>query len=348
MEKISQVKNHYCKDILSFRQLSPYLYKIHKSKPGYVIGVVNASEIVDNGFWNNDGLSQQFDVKIQQSSGSRFFDGVVDIVKDTSVEKQIEEASEESTGKLVIYVPEGDDRIVADMIFHNKSKNRNLDDASIKLGGSLVKMSLKTRSANSGPKSFEDVITFDVGDFSFFKESVIGNELTLYFNVEEDEDGEARDYLSIRFNINVPLVDVLSVDYIVNGNKWEESKTGRFLPAIETGMKLSDEQSRLDGLEIKIKKGKKKAKWISWIAVFVVLNIGLGIYPDMEGLAAFLILGVFIGIGMSWKIIAKKLNADKERELRENDPILINRKKELDNQLRNSYMAVLDTVSDVD
>ncbi len=339
MVTTSQLKDKYLKDLYSYRQLHNYHYG--KRHYGYVIGVVNASEIVDQGFWNNENLIQQFDVE-RKSSGSKFFDTITDVAVDNNVNKMIQKASEESVGTVIFYVPEDGDSIMADMIFHNKSKNRNLDKLSMSVGGNFLKMELKTVSLHQGKQSYEDAITFGVGDFSFFKESVIGKKMELFFNLEEEknlEPGEPSDFLSLKFDLSIPLVDVASVEYIINGDKWSDNDKNNILPAIEKGLELSSEQARQDGKSAEIALFKKRAKWISWTVAIVLLIILVNCFPDMEGGFAFLLLVATVAIGMSGKFIGNKVNEEKEKTLSEERATLSERKQELESRLQEVYLS---------
>ena len=339
MVTINQLKEHYYNNLVSYRKLTSFHYKSASKRGGYVIGLAEASEITDNGFWNNENLFAQFDVKNQKSSGSQLFDGIIDVVKDTEVEKLIYKASEESTGKLVFYVPEGNNQIMADLIFFNKSKNRNMDEALIALDDIPAKFSQKTYSASSGNKSFEDVITFGIGDFSFFKERVLGKKCAIYFNSERDEDDEAKDFLGLIFEIKLPLVDVASVDYLVNGDQWEANYREKLIPAIERGLELSNEQTKLGGVEKTIIKAKKKAKTISWVTAVVLFFISTNIWGDnLEGGSTFLLLLGIIAIGMSGKYIGKKMNEKNEKELKDKQTSLSASKSKLESQIRDYYL----------
>ena len=341
-----QIKRHYLRDLFSFRQLDYYSYKGKGKRPykGYIIGVVSASEIVDNGFWNNENLLQQFDQKVKQSTGSRFADALVETANESYVEKQIQKASEESTGKMVLYVPDNSDQIMADLIFHNKSKNRNLDEPTIVLGSSLGTLQCNTSSAKFGSKSFEDVITFSVGDFSYFKETILNKPLVLYFNHEEDDEGEAKDFLSLHFNVNIPVLDIAAVDYIVNGAKWSAEKTGSILPLIEHGVDLYSKQSQLAGQSAEINKTNKKAKWISWITAIVLFSILYSTYQyDISDGGTALLLAVCVLLGMSGKYIGKRINAQKQEAVDKTNDDLSRRSRDIESQIEKVYLSITST-----
>lgn len=339
MLTVNQLKQHYLKDLFSYRQLDSFLYKKTKTARGYVIGVVNSFKITDQGFWNNDNLLNQFEIKNTSSSGSRFFDSIIDDVMDNETKKQIEKAAEESSGKLVFYAKEDDNSIYADLIFFNQSKNRNLDEALIALDGIPAKFRLKTYSAHSGNHSFEDVISFEIGSFSFFKESVLGKECEIYFNHKPDENDETKDFLGLKFKIKLPLVDVAAVDYLVNGDQWDANFRENLIPAIEKGLDLSNEQTQLDGVENSILKSKKRAKIISWVTAVLLFFIAANIWEDiLEGGIAFLFLLGIIAIGMSGKYIGRILNKNKEKKLRDKLSSLSVRKSELESQIKKYYL----------
>ena len=338
MITLDQLKQHYYKDLFSFRQLESFQYKGSKLKHGYVLGFVDAFEIVDSGFWNNDNLVNQFEVKNQKSSGSRFFDGVIEGVMDNETRKQIEKASEESSGRLVFYVKEEDNDICADLIFFNKSKNRVLDKTLLSVDDLPAEFDLKTFSAHSGPKSYEDVITIPIGGFEFFRKSMLGKKCIFYFNTEKDEDDEAKDFLAIKFDVKLPLVDVAAVDCIANGDSWGQSYKDGLWPAFEKEVNLDQEQSELDGMAATVKASKKKAKWISWISAVVLLIIITNVVPDVEGGWAFLLLIAFVLVGMSGKYIGNKMNADKEEELKRRYSVLTDNRNDLDNNVKGLYV----------
>lgn len=337
MLTINQLKQHFYKDLFSFRQLESYLYKGSRLNNGYVLGVVEAFEIVDSGFWNNDNLINQYDVKSQKSTGSKFFDGVMELATDNETRKLIEKASEESTGKLVFYTKEEDNNVYADLIFFNKSQNRVLDKVLLSIDDVPSEFDLKTFSAHLGSKSFEDVITVPIGDFDYFKKSIFGKRCVFYFNIEKDEDDEAKDFLSIKFDVNLPLVDVAAVDCIANGDKWDQSYKDGLWPAFEKEVNLDQQQSELDGMAVMIKASKKKAKWISWISAVVLLIIITNVFPEMEGGWVFLMLVGFILVGMSGKYIGNKINADKDQELKRQFSLLMDNRKELENNVKGLY-----------
>lgn len=340
MITVSQLKKHYLKDLFSFRELDRLNYKGLKISKGYVIGEVNASEIVDSGFWNNDNLINQFEFKNQASSGSRFFDSIMADVMDNETKKQIQKAADESICKLVLYSKEEDKSINADLIFYNKSKNRNMDKAFILLDGTPAKLRLTTYSAHFGKTAYEDVITFQVGDFAFFKESVLGKEFTFYFNTDKDEDGEAKDFLGLKFEIKLPLVDVAAVEYIMEGDNWDANYKKNLIPAIEKGLELSNEQTQLDSFGQAIKTVKKRAKTISWVTAVVLFFIIANIWgEDIEGGLAFLFLLATIAIGMSGKYIGNKLNETKEREYKNKLSDISNRRNNLEDQVKEVYLG---------
>lgn len=340
MITVSQLKKHYLKDLFSFRELDRLNYKGLKKSEGYVIGEVNASEIVDSGFWNNDNLINQFEFKNQASSGSRFFDSIMADVMDNETKKQIQKAADESICKLVLYSKEEDKSINADLIFYNKSKNRNMDKALILLDGTPAKLRLKTYSAHFGKTAYEDVITIQVGDFAFFKESVLGKEFTFYFNTDKDEDGEAKDFLGLKFEIKLPLVDVAAVEYIMEGDNWDANYKKNLIPAIEKGLELSNEQTQLDSFGQAIKTVKKRAKTISWVTAVVLFFIIVNIWgEDIEGGLAFLFLLATIAIGMSGKYIGNKLNETKEREYKNKLSDISNRRNNLEDLVKEVYLG---------
>ena len=337
MLTINQLKQHYYKDLFSFRQLESFQYTGSKLKHGYVLGVVDAIDIVDSGFWNNDNLVNQFEVKNQKSSGSRLFDGVIEGVMDNETRKQIQKASEESTGKLVFYAKEDDSNVYADLIFYNKSKNRILNKTLLSVDNVPAEFDLLTFSAHSGPKSFEDVITIPIGDFKFFKESILGMKCVFYFNTEKDEYDETKDFLSIKFDVNLPLVDVAAVDCIVNGDKWDQSYKDGLWPSFDKEVDLDRKQVELDGMTAAIKASKKKTKRISWISAVVLFFIIVNVFPEMEGGMAFLTLIAVILVGMSGKYIGNKMNADKEEELKRQYSVLSDKRKDLENNVKELY-----------
>lgn len=337
MITLDQLKQHYLKDLFSFRQMESFLYNGTKLKKGLVFGVLEARDIVDSGFWNNDNLVNQFDANPKKSTGSKFLDVVTEVAMDSETQKQIEKASEESTGKLVFYVQEEDYKIYADLIFFNKSKNRILDRAELLLNGLPATFDLKTFSAHSGSKSFEDVITVPIGDFEFFKESVLGKKCAFYFNSEKDEYGEAKDFLSMEFDVNLPLVDVAAVDCLVNGDKWDQSYKDGLWPSFDKEVDMDRKQEELDGMTASIKASKKKAKRISWISAVVLLFIIANVFPEMEGGAAFLSLIAVISVGMSGKYIGNKMNADKEEDLKRQYSVLSDKRKDIETTVKGLY-----------
>ena len=276
MIQIEQIKEQYRKDLCSFRKLESYKFRGEKgARSAYVIAVYPAVKVVDEGFWNNDRLVEQFSYQNVKSTGYRAVDVVRDVALESEAEKKVQKASEESEAKLIFYAEENKDLVYADLVFHNQSKNRDLSKMALLLGDEegVTMENQKTYHASSGNTSFEDVVYLPCGSFSEFREHFMGKEITLMFNWEKDENDEAKDFISLTFNLKVFLADYYAVNYIVEGSSWGHEKTEKLAPFLGEKMTLNKRRTEISASMNQVGQDAQIAQKSGCIVSLVVLAI---------------------------------------------------------------------------
>ena len=320
MIQLDQLKEQYRKDLYSFRKLERYKFKGEKgARSGYVIAIIPAKEVVDEGFWNNDRLVEQFSYQNVKSTGYRAVDVVRDVALESEAEKKVQKASEESEAKLIFYAEEKKDLVYADLVFHNQSKNRDLSKMALLLGDEegVTMENQKTYQASSGKTSFEDVAYLTFGSFSEFREHFMGKEITLMFSWEKDENDEAKDFISLTFNLKVFLADYYAVNFIVEGSSWGLEKTEELAPFLGEKLTLNKRRmeigSSLNQVNHNASKAKKGGCLVSifiFIAYFSAFEITSGNLSD--GLMALFVIGMIIPSVIGAVIAKKKAQKGKE------------------------------------
>lgn len=305
MNNTDNLKQAYKKSLLKYRLSrngSPYV-------SGYVIAEILASKVTDTGFYNNPNLLTQYmpDLSNIQSSGSKLFDSVAGAVAETYEEKKaqekIDKAETETSAKLVIYAVDRDpEHIKMDLVFYNRSKNREMNNPGFQIDptyseSEIVKVTHSHRSGNH----FEDVLTMSF-PFDWLFE-IRGREALVWFDTEDEDDSND---VFLQFIINYELQDLLCVDYLVRGDKWDQSKKDIYENLIDRRASLAKDNEAISVVEqnnadLENKYTKKGAGFgcltailLGLIPSIIIANISYDepVWPIFVGLAIG--IGVFI------------------------------------------------------
>lgn len=321
MNNTDNLKQAYKKSLLKYRLSrngSPYV-------SGYVIAEILAYKVTDAGFYNNPNLLAQFmlDTGNIQSSGSKLVDGVIGAVAETYEEKKarekIDKAETETSAKLVIYAVNRDpEHIKMDIVFYNRSKNREMNNAGFQIEPTYSESEIvKVTHSHERDNQFEDVLTLS---FPFdWIYSIRGSEALLWFDVDDKVDG---DDVLLQFKIDYEIRDLICVDYLVRGDKWEQSKIDIFDKLIDRRASLAKEKETIaaveqNNTELENKYTKKgvgfgclTAILIALIPSIIIANNSYDepVWPTFVGLA------IGIGVFLFFRIKGQKATKDSRQD----------------------------------
>lgn len=312
-----ELSKYYQKSLYDFRNLELYKYHGETVTRGLVIAEIPAKEILDSGFWNNESLMDQYTPQNTSSTGSRVGDAVVEAVVENSVRKDIEKAFEKTSAKLVLFSNGKDDLVMGQLVFYNKSINRDLSNCWVFLGegkGGYFE-DIPCFHAHSGKKDFEDIMNINFGTFSEYKEKFDDKTVAFAFHMEEDEEGERKDFLSIKFDMRLLKADMVIVDYLTNGKYWDEERINTIEPLLETKARLLKGKNENNTVLAEVEKAENKSTGIGCvtsIGIAILVGIIIG-NADLEvnfWLGLLIVALVIIPIWLGSKMGKKK---NKER-----------------------------------
>ena len=265
-------------------------------KSGLVIAEINASKVIDMGFFNNPDLEKQFTPKIGGRTESGLLGDIQEAINDSYAQKKmlenIEKASQESVAKLVIFaVPEDPDHFMIDLVFFNKSKNREIKAPSLNIVPTYSSLEIKgvTHECRQYLNDYEDVLTVSL-PFDYLY-SINGKDALFVFDQEDDGD----DAVHLNFKIQYKLIDLIIVDYLVRGQYWEQSLKESYEPLLLKRAELFSQSEQLDSIEKKDEETENQYIRVGCIAA-VIITVIFGIIMEVSGDKSLVFIGVAIGI----------------------------------------------------
>lgn len=312
-----ELGKYYEKSLYDFRNLELYKYKGETITRGLVMAEIPAKEILDAGFWNNENLVNQYMPQSTNSTGSKIGDAVMEAVVENSAKKEIDKAFEKTSAKLVLFSNGKDDLVMGQLVFYNKSINRDLSKFWVFIGEEKGGIFEDTTCfhAHSGNKDFEDVININFGTFSEYKEVFDDKTVDFAFHIEKDEEGKRKDFLSIKFKMSLYKAELVVVDYLTNGKYWDAEQINKIEPLLETKARLLKGKNENNTELAEVEKAENKSTGIGCvtsIGIAILVGIIIG-NADLEvnfWLGLLIVALVIIPIWLGSKMGKKK---NKER-----------------------------------
>lgn len=189
------------------------------------------TELIDADFYENPNLSAQYYPKNTQSTGSKFFDAVQDVVLDVRADKKINEAETKTSASFTVFAnPKDLEDYYLDVVFYNKSFIRPMTDAKLRISlkeepsdfGYVDEVVDSNSWQNERENDFFNLITFKIPAklFNTLAEGHHTLELVLDF-----------DEVLIKAEQVFSDIDVYALDYLMSNGNWPDKRIEEMYPA---------------------------------------------------------------------------------------------------------------------
>lgn len=189
------------------------------------------TDLIDADFYENPNLSAQYHPKNTQSTGSKFFDAVQDVMLDARADKKINEAETKTSASFTVYAkPKDLEDYYLDVVFYNKSFIRPMANANLRIAlkeepsdfGYIDEVVDNNSWSNERDNDFYNLITFKIPAklFNTLAEGHHTLELVLDF-----------DEVLIKAEQVFSDIDVYALDYLMSNGDWPDERIIEMYPA---------------------------------------------------------------------------------------------------------------------